>query len=33
MTERYTRSSSEEMLAGLAQVRQEIFPDWTPGLL
>ncbi|MER5643933.1 tyrosine-type recombinase/integrase [Streptosporangium sp. NPDC002524] len=30
MTDRYTRTTREEILAGLAAVRAEIFPDWTP---
>ncbi|MET8143325.1 site-specific integrase [Sphaerisporangium sp. NPDC005288] len=31
MTERYTRSSVEEIREGLAAVRKVIFPDWSPG--
>ncbi len=32
MTERYSRSTPEEIREGLATVRQAIFPDWTPNM-
>lgn len=32
MTDRYSRSTREEMAKGLEMVRQVIFPDWSPDL-